>query len=186
LYRGELALTLWDQGKLQEADQQLRAAIRIRSASIGDRHPDVARLRGNLASLLQQRGQLTEAEAEHRAVLQLLTARLPDDQLDVILARNNLATVLLRLERPAEALVNAEKAYAGLSPQTSPAVRAFVTSTLARVLGEAGSSAKERARARRIAEESIAAHEAASDQERADSMREWIETALPTTPHSGP
>jgi Tfp pilus assembly protein PilF len=88
-----LGFALWQQGRLGEAEQEIRQAIRL--------NPEYAEAHNNLAYALWQQGKAGEAETELREAV-----RLKPDYAD---AHIQLGNILLAQKRPAEA----EEAYRG-------------------------------------------------------------------------
>jgi tetratricopeptide (TPR) repeat protein len=101
--RGNLALVLYDLGRLEEAETEHRAVLNDLTRVHGADHTDTLASRNNLALLLRQLGRLEEAETEHRAVLETRTRVLGADHPDTLASRNNLANVLRDLGRLEEA-----------------------------------------------------------------------------------
>ena len=57
------ALTLYQQGRYDEAEPLYQQSLEILREQLGDRHPDVAKGLNNLAVLYQEQGRDNEAEA---------------------------------------------------------------------------------------------------------------------------
>ncbi|CAG2008871.1 unnamed protein product [Fusarium graminearum] len=56
-----LAITLGDQGKLDEAASMEKEVLEKRQRILGDEHPDTIRAMNNLAAMLRDQGKLDEA-----------------------------------------------------------------------------------------------------------------------------
>ena len=65
--RGNLALVLYAQGRLGEAETENGAALQTMTRVLGADHPYTLTTRGNLALVLRDRERLEEAEAERAA-----------------------------------------------------------------------------------------------------------------------
>jgi len=76
---GNLGVTLLEQGRLDEAEDELRTALDGLDATVGPRHPSVGRVRRDLGRVLLARGRPAAAEAELLAALEILRASLPAD-----------------------------------------------------------------------------------------------------------
>jgi len=101
--RGDRAFMLQRLGRLEEAEAEQRAVIRIQERVLGSEHPDTLTSRGNLSSALRSLGRPVEAEAEHRAVLQVEERVLGAEDTITLTTRVNHARALSDLERFAEA-----------------------------------------------------------------------------------
>jgi hypothetical protein len=101
--RGDRAFMLQRLGRLEEAEAEQRAVIRIQERVLGGEHPDTLTSRGNLSSTLQDLGRAEEAAAELRAVLKELERLLGPEHRSTLINRGNLASALRSLGRPEEA-----------------------------------------------------------------------------------
>jgi tetratricopeptide (TPR) repeat protein len=101
--RSNLALVLWDLGRLEEAEAEHRAVLDTRTRILGAEHPNTLTSRSNLALVLWDLGRHEEAEAEHRAVLQARIRILGAEHRDTLTSRSNLAAILRHLGRLEEA-----------------------------------------------------------------------------------
>jgi len=92
--RSGLANALHDQGKLEQAEAELRAVLETRTRVLGPDHPDTLTSHNDLAGFLYNRGELEQAEAELRAVLEARTRALGPIDLKTLTSRSDLASVL--------------------------------------------------------------------------------------------
>ncbi|KAH8662668.1 hypothetical protein BGZ61DRAFT_368355 [Ilyonectria robusta] len=89
-----LASTLGDQGKLDEAALMRREVLEKMQRILGDEHPDTISAMNNLALTLGDQGKLDEAALMMREVLEKMQRILGDEHPDTISAMNNLASKL--------------------------------------------------------------------------------------------
>jgi tetratricopeptide (TPR) repeat protein len=130
--------------------------------------------RNNLANLLKIRGKYEEAEAEHRVALALLEKALAPDHPDVAVSRGNLARLLLKLDRTAEALPLAEQAWAHQQDDEIPnEYRADTAFLLCRILWAVEGPARDRKRARTLAEDALRLYREAGS-EYASDVQQWL------------
>jgi eukaryotic-like serine/threonine-protein kinase len=61
--RSNLALALWDLGRLAEAEAELRAVLVISARVRGPEHPDTLTIRDNLAAVQRDQGPPTQADS---------------------------------------------------------------------------------------------------------------------------
>jgi tetratricopeptide (TPR) repeat protein len=61
--RNNLALALWDLGRLEEAEAQFRATLEARTRTLGAEHPDTLTSRNNLALVLRDLGGPAQADS---------------------------------------------------------------------------------------------------------------------------
>ncbi|MGB3438586.1 MAG: tetratricopeptide repeat protein [Actinophytocola sp.] len=101
--RNNLATTLTELGRFEEAEREHRAVLDLSIRVLGADHPDTLISRNNLAYALTGLGRFEEAEREHRAVLDLRTQALGAEHPDTLNSRNNLAYALTDLGRFEEA-----------------------------------------------------------------------------------
>jgi len=104
LMHNNLGARLLESGELEEAEEQLRAALRLRPSTAAH---------ANLGLLLARTGRLDEAEREHREALRLDPGSAA--------AHVGLAAVLARTGRPAEAEAHYREALR-LAPRSVPAL----------------------------------------------------------------
>ena len=62
--RSNLALALWDLGRLEEAEAELRAVLGISARVRGPEHPDTVAIRDNLAAVQRDQGPPAQADSE--------------------------------------------------------------------------------------------------------------------------
>jgi tetratricopeptide (TPR) repeat protein len=101
--RNDRALMLKRLGRLEEAEAEQRAVIRIQERALGSEHPDTLTSRGYLSGTLHGLGRTEESAAELRAVLEVLERVLGPEHRTTLINRGNLASVLRSLGRPEEA-----------------------------------------------------------------------------------
>ncbi|GLY39611.1 hypothetical protein Amsp01_056350 [Amycolatopsis sp. NBRC 101858] len=101
--RGNLATTLSELGRLDEAEREHRVVFEASARVLGPEHPNTLISRNNLAHALRALGRLDEAEREHRAELEASARVLGPEHPDTLISRNNLATTLRALGRLDEA-----------------------------------------------------------------------------------
>ncbi|CAL1136673.1 unnamed protein product, partial [Cladocopium goreaui] len=89
-----LALLLYAQGHLAEAEPLFRKALEKSKAKLGEDHPDTLNSINNLAAVLDDQGHLAEAEPLYREALEKRKAQLGEDHPDTLNSINNLAAVL--------------------------------------------------------------------------------------------
>jgi tetratricopeptide (TPR) repeat protein len=102
-----LAMLLFDQGKLDEAEPLFRETLRVRRETLGDTHPDTLGSINNLALLLRDQGKLVEAEPLYRETLRGSRETLGDTHLDTLGSINNMAILLMNQGK----LIEAEPLY---------------------------------------------------------------------------
>jgi hypothetical protein len=86
-----LANTLGDQGKLEEAAAMLQEVLEKIRRILGEEHPHTISAMSNLAIRLGHQGKLEEAAAMKMEVLEKRRRILGEEHLDTISAMNNLA-----------------------------------------------------------------------------------------------
>lgn len=84
------------QGKVDEAERQLRRSIDIYEEELGEDHPYTLTSRNNLANVLMSIGKFQDAEIEHRRCLASKLEQLGNDHPVVATSRYNLGLVLSR------------------------------------------------------------------------------------------
>jgi tetratricopeptide (TPR) repeat protein len=177
--RGNLGSVLHAQEKFAEAEAEHRAALAALEAALGPDHPEVATAHSNLAKVLYDQEEYAQSEAEQRAALAIYEAALGPDHPDTMTSRSDLADVVLAQGRPAEALVLAEQSWAQRGDEgVLIENRAYAASVLADALWDVEGPARDRARARQLAQEALASYREAGDPYAADVERveHWLET----------
>lgn len=107
-----LAQSLQDANRLEDAEPLMRRALAIDEAAYGNDHPEVAIRLNNLATLLQATNRLAEAEPLMRRALEIDEAAHGSDHTDVARDLNNLASLLQATNRLAEAELLMRRALA--------------------------------------------------------------------------
>lgn len=115
---GQLALLADEQGREDEAETLYRRSVSL-AAEAGEESPELASTLNNLASLYHRRGQWTEAESLYRRALDIRQRLLGPNHWLVAVSQSDLALVLGRQGRLADALDQATRAAAILSPYCS-------------------------------------------------------------------
>jgi tetratricopeptide (TPR) repeat protein len=176
--RTGLGITLLAQDRYAEAEQEHRAALALQEAARGPDHPDAAMARNNLAIALHAQGKYAEAEAENRAALAAWLPTLGEQHPFVAVARSGIAQTLFATGRTSEALPLAELAWArqkqGDVPGSEPGETAFA---LARILWSIDGEARDRPRARALAQKSVEAYRTLGDVflEEIDEVESWLD-----------
>ncbi|CAE7359291.1 Klc, partial [Symbiodinium sp. KB8] len=98
-----LAGTLQDQGKLDEAEPLFRECLKHRRAKLGNSHVSTLTNMNNLALLLKKRGQWDEAESLHRECLKVTRSKLGDLHPNTLNSLHGLAGLLMFRRRMDEA-----------------------------------------------------------------------------------
>jgi tetratricopeptide (TPR) repeat protein len=93
--RNNFGYVLYEQGRLDEAETQLRAVLEARTRALGADNPSTLASRYYHALVLQGQGRLDEADTEHRAVLESRIRVLGAEHPDTLTSRGSLASVLL-------------------------------------------------------------------------------------------
>jgi serine/threonine protein kinase len=109
LAKDDLAASLWDQGKLGEAEILYRENLATRHSLLGADHPDTLEGMKKLVTLLQTQNKLAKAEAICRQMIQGYRRVQGANHPDTIIAMDNLADLLRAQGKRAEA----EVLYAG-------------------------------------------------------------------------
>ena len=104
------ATVLAGEGRLPEAEAQLRGAIATMQTLLGEHHPRIANARFNLGSVLFDRGRAAEALVEHEAALRLRAAALPPTHPEIADALVGIAGDQMELGALAPAIEAAERA----------------------------------------------------------------------------
>jgi serine/threonine protein kinase/Tfp pilus assembly protein PilF len=90
----DLAMVLWDQGKLRESESLLREVLAIRRKTLGNENRDVALALNNLGIVLRREGKLLESESNHREALAMQRQLSDMEPMAVATSLNNLGLVL--------------------------------------------------------------------------------------------
>ena len=99
-----LAMDRQAQGKLEQAEQDARAALQALRDAMGPEHPYAARVLNNLGAIARRRGNVEQAyEYLHEALAHKRSA-LGDDSPELYSTLTNLGTAAWKLGRPDEAL----------------------------------------------------------------------------------
>ncbi|MBP0455186.1 tetratricopeptide repeat protein [Kitasatospora sp. RG8] len=101
--RNRLAWTAGQQGRLREADTELRKILAIRRGLFGEEHHDTLATRERLAWVTALQGRLPEAEEELGAVVSVRTRLLGADYPGTMNSTVLLARVIAQRGRPREA-----------------------------------------------------------------------------------
>ncbi|MCE7010681.1 tetratricopeptide repeat protein [Kibdelosporangium philippinense] len=91
--RGNLAHLQARQGRIEQAEDNYRAALAGKRKALGDDHPDIAVTAHNLGVLLFDAGRQAEGRELIEHALDLLTARFPADHPRVVAIARTLATL---------------------------------------------------------------------------------------------
>ncbi len=174
-----IALMHQMQGRNAEAEVELRAALSRFERLLPSDDVRLAFARRQLGDLLAAQGRYAEAEPIMRFALAKLEATIGPDDNAVARARASLADVLRNVGRASEALPLAELAWArhqrdNFSRGEAP-VTAFI---LARILWDIEPPARDRIRARSLAEGARVSHEndRRPDKEQMDEVQRWLDT----------
>ncbi|KAK5202618.1 Gluconate transport-inducing protein required for gluconate-H+ symport [Exophiala xenobiotica] len=90
----QIAVTLFRQGKFEEAVILHRKVVNKRQQLFGADHPDALESANNLALVLEQQGKYEEAEGMHNQTLDLRKKALGEKHPSTLASMNNLAVVL--------------------------------------------------------------------------------------------
>lgn len=116
----ELAAGLRAKGRLEEAEQLYRRALREREAEPGPDHLETLTSANNLAMMLKARGKLAEAEPLYRRVLRGREVQLGPDHRDTLRSINNLAVLLQARGQLEAAEPLYRRAHSGCEAQLGP------------------------------------------------------------------
>lgn len=97
---------------LVKAEENYRAAIKIRSEALYDIHPDNAKMANNYGQCLYDLGHFDEAELQFEKSVSILKAGLREDHPFIATALHNLAWAEYRLDRIEEATTHVDEALA--------------------------------------------------------------------------
>jgi tetratricopeptide (TPR) repeat protein len=98
-----LAWTLFREGKLAEADAQMRKLVDTERRVLGPQNPETVGVMGDMATILDVEGHTLEAEKMQREVLEAQKRLLGPEAHYTLISMDNLASILLREGRLAEA-----------------------------------------------------------------------------------
>jgi serine/threonine protein kinase/tetratricopeptide (TPR) repeat protein len=98
-----LAWTLFREGKLAEADAQMRKLVDTERRVLGPQNPETVGVMGDMATILDVEGHTAEAENLQREVLEAQKRLLGPEAHYTLISMDNLASILLRQGRLAEA-----------------------------------------------------------------------------------
>jgi serine/threonine protein kinase len=98
-----LAWTLFREGKLAEADAQMRKLVDTERRVLGPQDPETVGVMGDMATILHVEGHLAEAEKMQRDVLEAQKRLLGPEAHYTLISADNLASIMRAEGRPAEA-----------------------------------------------------------------------------------
>lgn len=101
--RQKLAWTLYQQGRLPEAESQQRDLAKVERRVFGSENEETIGTMGDLATTLGEEGHLAEAEKVQRDVLEIQKRVLGPEAHYTLVSMNNLAILLLKQHRLEEA-----------------------------------------------------------------------------------
>ncbi|KAJ9492707.1 hypothetical protein VN97_g479 [Penicillium thymicola] len=107
-----LALTFWNQGRLEEAELLGVQVMETRKAKLGEDHPDTLTSISNLALTFYDQGRWKEAELLQVQVMETCKAKLGEDHPDTLMSMSNLAHIWKSSGRDAEAIDLLRKCFA--------------------------------------------------------------------------
>ncbi len=97
-------------GNLEQAQEHIEAAIRLRTEAEGAENIETVAVRGTLASVYRAQGRFDEALALHAEVARVFSEQLGPQHIEVYVARANMANALQEMGRYREAEVEVRKA----------------------------------------------------------------------------
>ena len=121
--KGNLAQSLKDQGRGEEARRLLQETIAQKAQVQGEAHPDTLREQVNLAITLKQSGQLHEAAALLEQTIAAMERCLDPKNMDVLHAKGEYASVLAGLGELDRAISLQEQVVADFSATLGPSHR---------------------------------------------------------------
>ena len=101
--RQKLGWTLYQEGRLSEAESEQRSLAAVERRVFGSKNEDTIGTMGDLATTLGEEGHLAEAEKVQRDVLEIQKRVLGAESRFTLISMNNLATLLLKQHRVEEA-----------------------------------------------------------------------------------
>jgi tetratricopeptide (TPR) repeat protein len=116
----QLALTLSDMGRYEDAEPILRRVARDFRESVGEAHYYSGSSLTQLAHALHMNGKLEEAESSFRAGLEIVAATLPENHAALVLTHTRFGALLVTLGRFAEAEPMLLRSYEILQSRQGP------------------------------------------------------------------
>ena len=101
--RTVIGITYLRLGRYEEAEELLRAALKILEGTLGRDHPDIAPSLNSLGILRQERGDYREAESFQSRALAILRNKYGDQNQDVLSIQSNLALLYQDMGKNEEA-----------------------------------------------------------------------------------
>jgi len=101
-------------GRYDDAEPQLEMALDVRSASLGEGHPDTLETINSLGLVLEATGDLEGAQARYETALDGYRTVLGGRNHETLNVMANLASLLLAMGKPADAMPYAQEAVEGL------------------------------------------------------------------------
>ncbi len=168
-----LGLTLVNLGEVEAGIAETRQAIAALERSLGSNHPMVGIGRHNLAVGLMGQERFAPAEEEERRALEVFENALGPEHPNTANACGGLADAIFRQNRPADALVYAERSWAIRGKDGSPAEQAIAAFRLARILAATNQTPE---RAKTLAELAAARYRALGSEmnEYLAAVEEWL------------
>ncbi|MCH9680434.1 MAG: tetratricopeptide repeat protein, partial [Deltaproteobacteria bacterium] len=174
--RGNLGSIFHQQGRLDEAEVELRAALSVTLEALGLEHPGAAEIRVELAAVLMKRDDYQQVAEESRIALAHLSA---DTDPEVLFTAQRLrAESLLALGQEQEAVTFTQEVWDGRQDDEPPQLLGARAFLLSRVLWNVEEPARDRHRARTLAQAALGYYQTAGD-EFEDQIREieqWSST----------
>jgi len=147
---------LRDRGELEQAEAEIRTALAIFERTLEPAHPSVAQAHDGLATILKERGKLEEAAKEALAAISAWETTMDPGDPKLAMARMKLAFLFMDLERAAEALPLAERAWAHYQKDDAPKLhRGNSAYVLADALWNVAPPAQDRERAHGLMKDAL-------------------------------
>jgi tetratricopeptide (TPR) repeat protein len=165
-------------GRVDRALWHSRQALEVAARALSAYHPDLAGFHSGLASFLFHLEDYAGAEKHERAALRIQQRTLRRDHVSLAQTRYALAATLMKLDRPELALPLAEQSWERWQrDDIALRNRARVAFVLAQALWQVDPPLRDRARARRLAEQASRAAREAGDAHAAlaAQIRQWLE-----------
>ncbi|MEM7157948.1 MAG: serine/threonine-protein kinase [Myxococcota bacterium] len=154
----DLGRILRKKDQLEQAIEHHRKALQIWEAVLGDPHPDLAISILNIGYTLNAAGRFADALAEFERALKMFEATVGPEHPYIVYASNSVASAYVDLNRYAEAAPHIERVLK-LDVKVDPTLIAESKFILTHALwAEGNAPAAARSRARRMAEEALAAY----------------------------